>query len=131
MVTGLVHWFLLRPLLHRHGDDLVADELLHVVVPILAVVGWLVSGPRPAMSWWARLRANDVAAGLARRDPRTGRRDRLYPYPFVDPRSHGWDHVVVVSAGVFVLWFALLLGQQAYDRRMSRAPRVATAITGS
>ena len=46
-VTGLVHWFLLRPLLHLHGADLVADKLLHLAVPLLAVVGWLSSGRAP------------------------------------------------------------------------------------
>jgi hypothetical protein len=56
-VTGLVHWFLLRPLLHLHGADHVADQLLHLVVPILAIVGWLVFGPRPRMSWPSSLRA--------------------------------------------------------------------------
>ena len=56
-VTGLVHWFLLRPLLHLDGADLVADKLLHLVVPILAVLGWLVFGPRPRIDWPACLRA--------------------------------------------------------------------------
>jgi uncharacterized membrane protein len=45
-VTAVVHWFFLRPLLDLHGGDYVADKLLHVVVPLLAVAGWLVFGPR-------------------------------------------------------------------------------------
>jgi hypothetical protein len=57
-VTGLVHWFLLRPLLHLHGADLVADKLLHLAVPLLAVVGWLVFGPRPRTTWPDSLRAS-------------------------------------------------------------------------
>jgi hypothetical protein len=125
-VTGLVHWFLLRPLLHLHGADLVADKLLHLVVPILAVAGWLVFGPRPRVSWPACLRAAIwplawlvvmvVAGGL------TG----WYPYPFLDHREHGWGHVAVVCAGIFVLFLALFAGMREYDRRMRPAP-----VTGS
>jgi uncharacterized membrane protein len=131
IVTGLVHWFLLRPLLHLHGADLMADKLLHLVVPVLAVVGWLAFGPRPQMSWSASLRATAwplvwlaviLVQGLA-----TG----WYPYPFLDHREHGWDHVVVVCAGIFVLWFALLLGEHAYDRRGPPAPRGAPPLTDS
>jgi len=130
-VTGLVHWFLLRPLLHLDGADLVADKLLHLVVPVLAVLGWLVFGPRPRIEWPGCLRAAVwplawlavmlVAGGL------TG----WYPYPFLDHREHGWTHVVVVCAGIFVLWFALLFALQAYDRRMAPAPPASAPATGS
>jgi len=130
-VTGLVHWFLLRPLLDLDGADLVADKLLHLVVPVLAVLGWLVFGPRPRIEWPGCLRAvvwplawlavMMVAGGL------TG----WYPYPFLDHREHGWTHVVVVCAGIFVLWFALLFALQAYDRRMAPAPPASAPATGS
>jgi hypothetical protein len=43
---GVVHWFFLRPLLHLHGAYLLADRLLHIIVPLLVVIGWLVFGPR-------------------------------------------------------------------------------------
>jgi hypothetical protein len=125
-VTGLVHWFLLRPLLHLHGADLVADKLLHLVVPILAVLGWLLFGPRPRVDWPTCLRAAVwplawlavmlVAGGV------TG----WYPYPFLDHREHGWGHVVVVCLGIFVLFFALFAGIREYDRRRPLAP-----VTGS
>ncbi len=125
-VTGLVHWFLLRPLLHLHGADLVADKLLHLAVPVLAVLGWLVLGPRPRIDWPACLRAALwplvwlavmlVVGGL------TG----WYPYPFLDHRLHGWGHVAVVCAGIFVLFFALFAALREYDRRRSPAP-----VTGS
>jgi hypothetical protein len=132
VVTGLVHWFLLRPHLHLHGADLVADKLLHLVVPALATVGWLVFGPRPRMTRSGSLRSSVwpllwlvviLAEGGA-----TG----WYPYPFLDHRVHGWDHVAVVCAGIFVLWFALLAAEGSYDQRMSPAPTAESAVlTGS
>jgi uncharacterized membrane protein len=85
-VTGLVHWFLLRPLLHLQGADLVADKLLHLAVPLLAVAGWLAFGPRPRMSWASGLPATVwPLACLADAGPRPGRRDGLVSLPVPRP----------------------------------------------
>ena len=46
-VTGVVHWSLLRPIRTSRGASYVADKLLHVVVPLLAV-GHRLAGVRPA-----------------------------------------------------------------------------------
>jgi uncharacterized membrane protein len=135
-VTGLVHWFLLRPLLHLDGADLLADRLLHVAVPILAVVGWLVFGPRPRIDWGDCLRATAwpiawIVVILAQ-----GGATGWYPYPFLDHRLHGWGHVVVVCAGITALFLGLLAGLREYDRRRPPAPRLVStgsvdAVTGS
>ena len=45
-ITGLVHWFLLHPLDDFHGLLWASDTLVHIVVPILVVLAWLVFGPR-------------------------------------------------------------------------------------
>lgn len=131
IVTALVHWFVLRADLDLHGADLMADRLLHLAVPILAVFGWLVFGPRPAMTWatslWASAGALIWLAETLLLAAATG----WYPYAFLDHREHGWDHVVGASTGVVVLWFALLLAQHAYDRWTRPAPRPEVAVTGS
>lgn len=129
-VTGLVHWFLLRPLLHLHGADLVADKLLHLAVPILAVVGWLVLGPRPRTSWESSLPATVWPLAWLVVIVAQGGVTGWYPYPFLDHREHGWDHVAVVCVGIFLLWFVLLAGQHAYDRRMRSAPRAESVVAG-
>jgi hypothetical protein len=125
-VTGLVHWFLLRPLLHLNGADLVADRLLHVVVPVLAFTGWLVFGPRPRIDWPACLRAAVWPIGWLVVMLVTGPMTGWYPYPFLDHSLHGWGHVAVVCAGIFVLFFAIFAAMREYDRRRSAAP-----LTGS
>ncbi len=58
-VTGVVHFFLLRPLLDLEGADWTADKLLHMVVPVLAVLVWLLAGPRPAV------RGRDIVLAMA------------------------------------------------------------------
>ena len=57
-ITGIVHWLFLRPLLDLTGWSYLCDKLLHVVVPLLAVLGWLLFGPRP------RVRARDWLLAL-------------------------------------------------------------------
>ena len=123
-VTGLVHWLLLRPLLHLHGADLVADKLLHLVVPALAVAGWVVFGPRPRTSWASSLPATTWPLAWLVVILAQGAVTGWYPYPFLDHREHGWGHVALVCLGIFVLWFALLAGEHAYDRRTRPAPRM-------
>jgi hypothetical protein len=125
-VTGLVHWFLLRPLLHLQGADRLADTLLHLVVPALAVVGWLAFGPRPRTTWASSLRATAWPLAWLVVILVLGGWTGWYPYPFLDHRGHGWDHVAVVGAGIFVLWFVLLLAERAYDRRARTASLAAT-----
>jgi uncharacterized membrane protein len=128
-VTGLVHWFLLRKLLDLHGADYVADRLLHLVVPILAVLGWLVLGPRPRSGWGECLRAALWPVGwlvvVLAQAGATG----WYPYPFLDHATHGWGRVLVVCVGILVLFFAIFAVLREVDRRLRPAPRA--AVTGS
>jgi hypothetical protein len=122
LVTGLVHFVLLRPLIHLQGADYVADKLLHMVVPVLAVVGWAVFGPRP------RVTARDL--GLALAWPLAwlawtlvvGGLSDWYPYPFLDRREDGVGEVVVVSIGITVLFVALLALVDWVDARARPAP---------
>jgi hypothetical protein len=45
-ITALVHWFLLHPLDNFRGLLWASDTLVHIIVPVLVVLGWLVFGPR-------------------------------------------------------------------------------------
>ncbi len=122
-ITAVVHFVLLRPLLELDGLDLLADALLHRVVPVLAVGAWLVWGPRPridgravglALLWpvaWLALAF--VVRGLS----------GWVPYPFLDPDEDGWDTVAVVCVGITVLFLVVSAGAHALDRRMPAAPR--------
>lgn len=115
-VTGLVHFFLLRPLLDLDGLSHVADTLLHTVVPILAVAGWFVVGPRP------RVDGRAVAIGFAW--PLLwlawtfiiGAATRWFPYPFLDFHQHAWSEVVVVCLGITALFGVLFALASWLDR---------------
>lgn len=118
-VTGLVHFFLLRPLLDLHGADWLADKMLHMVVPVLATVGWFAFGPRPrvdgraiavAFAWPIAWLAVTLAVAGA---------TRWVPYPFLDFRAEGWASVAVVCLGITALFAALIAGFRYVDRRLA------------
>ena len=117
-VGGLVHFLFLRPLLDLTGWDLVADRLLHVVVPVLALAGWLAYGPR------GRVGRADLApflvvpvAWLAYTLVRGAFVD-WYPYPFVDVEVHGYGVVALNCLGVAAAMLAAAVGAVALDRRL-------------
>ena len=120
-VTGVVHWFLLRPILDLEGASYVADKLLHVVVPLLAVIGWLVFGPRgllaradiwPALIW---------PIGYLLLILATGPIFDWYPYPFLDVAEHGLGVVLLNALGITVLFLAVAFGMAWADRRLPGA----------
>lgn len=121
-VTGLVHFFLLRPLLDLDGADWVADKLLHMVVPVLALAAWAVVGPRPrigvreaayALCWPLAWLVWTLVVGEV---------DGWVPYPFLDADAEGWAAVAVVSVGITAL-FLLLFGAFGWlDRRLAAVP---------
>jgi hypothetical protein len=122
-VTGLVHFVLLRPLLHLDGADWVADKLLHMVVPVLAVAVWAWAGPRP------RIVGREAAYALAW--PLAwlcwtlviGQVDGWVPYPFLDAGDDGWGAVGIACAGVTILFLLLFALYAWLDRRLRPAPR--------
>jgi hypothetical protein len=125
-VTGVVHWFLLRPLLDLSGGSYVVDKLLHVVVPVLALVAWVVAGPRGqaarpqvlgALAWPLLWGALTLVRGSV-----TG----WWPYPFIDVDELGWGRVLLNLLGVAVLFGACGFAFVAADRTLARrSPRSA------
>jgi len=117
-VTGVIHWFFLRPLLHLEGWSYATDKILHVVVPLMAVIGWVAFGPRfritsrsiLAATIWPILYMLGVTIYGAATD--------WYAYPFIDVTVHGYPTVIVT--GVVILAFLLALAAIAavVDRRL-------------
>ncbi|MFD4672084.1 Pr6Pr family membrane protein [Lentzea sp. NPDC058450] len=99
--TGLVYSFLLR------GIDVqtpaYANWVLHIIVPILVAVEWLLA-PEKTRRWWTWLAfpAAYLVYTLVR-GPIVG----WYPYPFMDPRAHGYGSVAVGCVFVAVVFVAL------------------------
>lgn len=119
-VVGVVHFFFLRPLLHLRGADLLADRLLHIVVPLLAVLGWLVFGLQ------SRIAAADIGrslvlpvAWLAYTLIRGAVVD-WSPYPFIDVNAHGYAYVAGVCCAVAALLLLAAAAVKFVDPRLPR-----------
>lgn len=126
-VTGVVHWFLLRPLVTLAGWGYVVDKLLHVVVPLLALVGWLVFGPRPRVTGRVVLLSLVFPVVWLVLTLTVGALSGWYPYPFVDVDEQGAGPVAVACLGVLVLILGLLLLGWFLDRRLPSTGRPAGA----
>ncbi len=121
-ITGLVHFVLLRPLLDLEGADWFADKLLHMVVPVVAVVVWVLVGPRPRATWSVVVTALAWPLVWLAWTLVIGAATGWYPYPFLDSREDGVGAVVVVCIGITLLFVAILSGALALDRRLAPAP---------
>ncbi|MGI8416629.1 MAG: Pr6Pr family membrane protein, partial [Nakamurella sp.] len=119
-VTGLVAWFILRPLQNLQGAALLADQLLHIVSPAIAVIGWIVFGPRGRITTrvlWLSLiyPIGWLAYTLVR-----GAIVDWYPYPFIDVIQHRYPTVIVNCAVLAVGFIVLSFLALAADRGLSR-----------
>ena len=119
-ITGVVYHVALAQLFELKGYAFVADQLLHTVVPILAVGGWLIFGPRRRVSWsivgWAMLVPIGWTVFTLIRGPIVN----YYPYPFIDVDLHGYGTVFVNMALIAGLFFALAAGALALDRVLAK-----------
>ncbi|MGV9363387.1 Pr6Pr family membrane protein [Amycolatopsis sp. NPDC003731] len=121
IVTGIVYQVALAGLYELHGLSLVSDTMLHKVTPLLFVLGWLLVGPRGAVTWrtvwWSLLYP---LAWLAFTLPR-GAIDGFYPYPFVDAATLGYGQVALNCVFIGLFFTALAAGAFMYDRRLTPA----------
>jgi len=117
-VTGVVHWFFLRPILDLHGQDYVADKLLHVAVPLVAVVGWLVFGPRGWLNSRVLVLSAIYPALYFAWTLIHGAIVDWYPYPFTDVNLHGYGVILLNGLGVVALFGAFGFGALWLDDRL-------------
>ncbi|RNM17468.1 Pr6Pr family membrane protein [Nocardioides pocheonensis] len=121
LLAGVVHFFFLRPLLDLHEWDLVADRSLHLIVPALAVGGWLVLGPRGRVDRGDVLGALVLPLAWLAYTLVRGAFVSWYPYPFIDVDRHAHAVVALNCAGVAALMLAFAWGALLLDRRLSPA----------
>jgi hypothetical protein len=90
-----------------------------MAVPALAVVGWLVFGPRglldgrdvpPALVWPIAWLLVILATGPVF--------DDWYPYPFINVADHGLGVVLLNSLGITAVFLAIAYGLVWLDRRL-------------
>ncbi len=123
IVTGIVYHAVLAALYDLHGAEWFADLLFHTVSPVLAVLGWVLFGPRGLID--RRVVALSLlypvvwlAFTLVR-----GALIDWYPYPFLDVTVSGYAQVTINSLVITVLFLTLAAALLGVDRLLTRRSR--------
>lgn len=131
-ITGIVFALVLAPLVHHDGIAWWVNLGFHQLSPVLAVLGWLLFGPRPrvdrvtvakALLIWPVLWIAYTFAHGAITD--------WYPYPFLDATELGFgaalrNALVVLLAAAVLAWLAKVV-----DHKLKAAPVTATGAASS
>ena len=115
-VVGIIYSLLLRKIWNPTGWQLVADRLLHDVVPILTVLYWLIVEPKGELKWkhafwWLIYPAVYLLLTLLR---------GVYPYPFIDYNKLGLQQTATNITLMTVGFLMLGLLYVTLDRLMGR-----------
>lgn len=121
LVVMAVYHFILAPIWNPQGLSLLADVLLHYVLPVIYLIWWITGPHRRRLPWnraVAMVAVVMVYAGYAlTRGAVTGR----YPYPFLDVDTLGRGAVAVNVAGLAIVFFVVSLSAVALSRWRHRA----------
>ena len=111
IIVGVVYNIVLRPLWNPQGLQLVVDELLHSVIPVLMLAYWFAFVPKGKLGWkqflpWMLYPLIYLVYVLIR-----GSLSGYYPYPFINVESLGYEKVFINCGFVFgtFIFFSLLL----------------------
>jgi hypothetical protein len=119
-VTFVVFHVALSHLLDLETWAEAANQLLHTVVPVLAIAGWCLFGPRGLTSARvARLSVLFPVFYMTFTLIRGPLNSDWYPYPFADVKTLGYLKVVINGFWIALLFVAAAAGATALDRRLA------------
>lgn len=106
-VVAIIYNFILRFTWEPEGLQMVVDELLHAIVPVIFVVYWLMYVPKDSLKWqdtfsWLIYPFIYLMFILFR-----GSVSGFYPYPFVDVVKYGYETVFVNCFYVMLVFLGL------------------------
>lgn len=119
-IVGLIYNLVLRGIWEPKGWQLVADNLLHVIVPILYVIYWLYYPQKTLLKYteilkWFCFPIAYLAYSLIR-----GHFVGWYPYPFLNVAEFGYKQIFI-NAGFVVIAFAIIaVALSAINRWINR-----------
>ena len=122
IVTGVVYNALLAEG-GKEGWDALSNMMVHVVMPIVTPLVWLIAGPRRLVRQGTVFAALVLPLLWAAYALIRGQVIGAYPYPFLDVATNGW--VSVLSFIGVILIVAIILGYVllGLDRVMARLTR--------
>ncbi|WP_298496593.1 Pr6Pr family membrane protein [uncultured Maritimibacter sp.] len=127
-LAGLTLWITIVAVIYhallanydKTGLDLVADHLVHTVVPALVVIWWIAFAPHNRLGWkvaaiWLVWPLGYLGYVLVR-----GAFDGIYPYFFLDVGRFGASQVALNVVGLGLAFWLAGLGMIALARRRAR-----------
>ncbi len=119
--VGLAYHLLLRNVWNPQGLNLIANDVLHYVTPILFLAYWWFYFPKGALRWrfpliWGLYPTVYLIYALAR-----GAIIGSYPYGFIDPSAIGYQRTMINAVGLLIAFFAIGLILTALGRLQRRA----------
>jgi hypothetical protein len=119
-VTFATYVTLLRPIVNLHGLPALTDTGLHYVVPAMAVLGWLVFGPRRRITEHTLMLSLIWPVAYVGYTLAHGATTHWYPYPFVDVTKLGYATALRNGLGLTVLLVGVGSLFMYLDHRLSR-----------
>lgn len=115
--VGLVYQILLRNTWHPRGMQMVTDELLHSVIPVLVIIYWFLfentlSVPYRQIGRWLLYPLIYLIYVLIR-----GYFSGFYPYPFINVTALGIEKVLLNSIVMTALFAVVSVTFNAVGRR--------------
>jgi len=110
LITMIIYNIMLRGIHHPPTSLLrFANESLHLVLPILGILVWLVYGPfgriKPSVIFYSFLSLLVYGFYIFVRGYYTGR----YPYPFINVNRVGYEKALYAAIGVAILFFLMII----------------------
>jgi hypothetical protein len=121
--VGIAYNLLLRHLWNPEGLQLIVDELLHIIIPLLSILYWLIFVPKAGLQWksilpWMIYPVIYLVYVLTR-----GALSGFYPYPFIDVNGLGYFKVILNDGGLIIAFLLLSLLFVAIGKLMSKTFR--------
>ena len=120
MMVGIVYNIILRFTWNPQGMQMIVDEFLHSVIPVVFLLYWLLFTPKGSLQWknifsWLIYPLIYILLILIR-----GALSGFYPYPFIDVKNLGYNRVLLHSCGLFIAFLFLSLLLVAISKMMRR-----------
>jgi hypothetical protein len=118
--VGIAYNLLLRHLSNPEGLQLIVDEFLHIIIPLLSILYWLIFVPKAGLRWknilpWMIYPVFYLGYVLTR-----GALSGFYPYPFIDVNGLGYFKVLLNDGGLIIAFLLLSLLFVAIGKLISR-----------
>lgn len=104
LVVGLIYNVILRFIWTPQGLQMIVDELLHSVIPVLFLLLWIFFVKKKQLKWqafwpWLIYPLGYLICVLIR-----GAFSGFYPYPFIDVTKLGYSKTLLNSLGITIVF---------------------------